>query len=93
MTVAPAATDNTRSPRPAASITDAVAPAPMIVSGVVPVTFRSPVALSSAPTGAIDNVYVPAPSTIVFDTLPAVPQSLPIPGELAAAIASRSEHK
>ena len=71
VTVAPAATDSTRSPRPVASITVAVAPVPMIVSGVEPVTFRSPVASSSAPAGAIDKVYVPAPSTIVFDTMPA----------------------
>jgi hypothetical protein len=59
---------------------------------------RSPVELSTAvPERAIDNVYVQGgehdePSKMKFETVSAVPQSVLVPGELTAAIASRSEH-
>jgi hypothetical protein len=67
-------------------------PAPVIVSSAVPVTLRSPLELSSDPTGAIESRYRPARSTIVFERRLAVPHSVRVPGALRAAIASRSEH-
>src|SRR5579859_7008058 len=68
-------------------------PAPMIVSAVLPVTFRSPLELSSLPVRVIESVYVPAPSTMMFDDGSAVPQGVLVPGLSTAMIASRSEQE
>ena len=89
---APLATDSTRSPSPPASITVARTPAPVIVSGAAPATFRSPLVLSSAPARGIDSTYRPDPSTIAFEPRLTRPQSLRVPGDSTASIASRSEH-
>jgi hypothetical protein len=58
------------------------------VTGHVQIAAR--VAVAAA--GAIESVYRPAPSTIVFEVPLAVPQSVLIPGESTVAMASRSEH-
>jgi hypothetical protein len=73
-------------------MTVALAPAPVIVSGAMVLAFRSPLVLSSAPTGAIERVYRPERSTIVFDLLLTLPQSVRFDGTLTASMASRSEH-
>jgi hypothetical protein len=90
--VAVLATHSTLSSSRLASITVALVPAPVIVSGAVPVTFRSPLVLSSTPAGGIESTYRPEWSTILFDLRLAVPQSVRRPGESTAAIASRNEH-
>src|SRR5579859_260116 len=85
-------TNITRSPIADASIVVFDRPAPMMRIGPWVVMSRSPVSFPSPAWGAIDRLYRPDPSTIVFEPDVEVPHPEEKPGRSTASIAARSVH-